>query len=165
MLPLVAMQFTREMRWDTADFVILGAMLFAACGTYEFAVRMSASIAYRAATGLAVLGAFSLVWLNLAVGMIGTERDAANLIYGGVLVVGVAGAIVARGRPLGMARAMTAVAGMQGLVAIIALLSGSGAAVILDGFFVALWLASARLFRKAGASGRGVSSARIAPII
>ena len=51
----------------------MGAMLAAACGTYELAAWMTGNRAYRAAVGVAVAAAFLLVWINLAVGIIGTE--------------------------------------------------------------------------------------------
>ena len=156
LLPLVAMQFTDEVDWDLTDFVVVGAMLVGAGGTYELAARMTGNIAYRAAVGVAVAAAFLLVWINLAVGIIGTEDNPANLMYGGVLAVGIIGAIIARFQPHGMARALFATALAQALVAVIALIAGlgygpswPGANLILTGFFVALWLTSAWLFRKA----------------
>jgi hypothetical protein len=48
--------------------------------------------------------------MNLAVGVIGTEDDPANLMYVGVLAVGIIGAIIARFRPHGMARTLFATA-------------------------------------------------------
>ena len=80
-------------------------LLAAACGTYELGARMSRNTAYRAAVGLATVAGFLLVWINLAVGIIGDEGNPANLMFGGVLVVGVIGALVARFRAPGMARA------------------------------------------------------------
>ena len=47
LLPLVAMQWTKEVNWDLTDFVVFGAMLFAACGTYKPAARMTRNKAYR----------------------------------------------------------------------------------------------------------------------
>ena len=112
--------------------------------------------AYRFAVGVALAAAFILVWLNLAVGVLGTEDDLANLMYIGVLGVGIIGAIIARFQPDGMARAMVATALAQALVAAIALIAGMQSPVSpateilgLTGFFVALWLISAWLFRKA----------------
>ena len=95
--------------------------------------------------------------MNGAVGVIGTESDDANLMYGGVLAVGVIGAVIARFRPDGMARALFATALAQALVAVIALIAGLGSTgpiwprgiLILTGFFTALWLISAWLFREA----------------
>jgi hypothetical protein len=149
LLPLFAMQLTEEVTWDLADFVVFGTMLVGACGTYELAARVTSNNAYRAAVGVAVAAAFILVWMNLAVGIIGNEDNPANSMYGGVLAVGIIGAIIARFRAHGMARALAATALAQALVAVIALIAGLGYTLILTGFFVALWLTSARLFRKA----------------
>jgi hypothetical protein len=159
LLPLFAMQVTDEVDWDAADFIIFGAMLVGAGGTYELAARMTANTAYRAAVGVALAAAFILVWMNLAVGIIGTEDNPANLMYGGVLAVGIIGAVIARFQPVGMARALVATAFAQALVAVIALIAGLGFTFILTGFFVALWLGSAWLFRKAAQENSGGRSA------
>jgi hypothetical protein len=112
--------------------------------------------AYRFAVGVALAAAFILVCLNLAVGVIGTEDDLANLMYIGVLAVGITGAIIARFRPHAMARALFATPLAQALVAVIALIFGLGSAwsgpgeiLALNGFFVALFLGSAWLYRNA----------------
>ena len=148
-LPLVAMQFTDEVVWDLADFVVFGAMLAGACAAYEFAASVTRNNAYRGATAVAIAAAFILVWMNLAVGIIGNEGNPANLMYGGVLAVGIIGAIIARFQSHGMVRALVATALAQTLVAVIALIAGLGHTLMLTGFFVALWLTSAQLFRKA----------------
>ena len=61
--------------------------------------------AYRLAVGVALAAAFILVWLSLGVGIIGADGDPANMVYFGVLAVGIIGAIIARFQPHGMARA------------------------------------------------------------
>jgi hypothetical protein len=156
LLPLVAMQITDEVVWDLADFAFFGALLASTGITYELAVRKTGSTAYRAAVGVSLAGAFILVWMNAAVGVIGSENDDANLMYAGVLAVGVIGAIIARFQPGGMARALFATALAQAVVALIALIGGFGSTdptwpldiLILTGFFTAVWLISAWLFRK-----------------
>ena len=117
---------------------------------------MLARNAYRAAVGVALAAAFVLVWLSLGVGIIGADGDPANTMYFGVLAVGIVGAIVARFRPHGMARALFATALAQALVAGIALIfrlglpwSGPAEILILNGFFVSLFVGSALLFRYA----------------
>jgi hypothetical protein len=156
LLPLLAMQVTDEVDWDVADFAIFGAMLVGAGGTYELAARMTGNTAYRAAVGVAIAAAFILVWMNLAVGIIGTEDNPANLMYGGVLAVGIIGAIIARFQPEGMARTLVATALAQALVAVIAVIAGMGYPASppleilgVNALFAALWLMSAWLFRKA----------------
>ena len=154
LLPLLAMQFTDEVKWDAADFIVFGAMLAVACGTFELAARMTGSGTYRAAVGVAVVTAFILVWMNLAVGLIGSEDNPANLMFGGVLAVGIVGAVLVRFQPSGLARALLATALAQMLVAAIVLMQaggdGSAAEVVgLNGCFAGLWLLSAGLLRKA----------------
>jgi hypothetical protein len=157
LLPLVAMRVTDEVAWDGTDFAVAGAMLLGACGAHELAARRTGDVAYRAAVGVAVAAAFVLIWLNLAVGIVGSEDNPANLMHGGVLAVGGLGALIARFWPRGMARALAATALAQASVGAIALAAGSGstgasrpvAIALLTGFFAALWLASAWLFRKA----------------
>jgi len=112
--------------------------------------------AYRAAAGVALAGAFVLVWSSLGLGIIGADGDPANLMYFGVLAVGLVGALIARFRPHGMARALFATALAQALVAAIALVLGLGLPwsppvelLTLNGFFVALFVGSALLFRHA----------------
>ena len=152
LLPLLAMQITDEVVWDLADFAVAGALLVGTGLMYGLAARKAGNIAYRAAVGVALAAALLLVWMNLAVGVIGTEDDLGNLMYVGVLAVGIVGAIVARFRPHGMARMMFAMALAQALVAVIALIFGLGSSLsllALNGFFGALFVGSALLFRYA----------------
>jgi hypothetical protein len=133
----------------------------------ELAVRTARNFAYRAAAVVALAAAFLLVWLNLAVGVIGAEDDPANAMYAGVLAVGIAGTLLARLRPRGMARALLATALAQGLVAVIALIAGKAQSpgssvseiVELNGCFVALFVGSAWLFRHAARQRRPTSHA------
>jgi len=78
-------------------------------------------------------------------------------MYCGVLAVGIIGAVIARFQPHGMARALFSTAFAQALVTVIALLAGKHQSsvssvpeiLILNGFFIALFLGSARLFGNA----------------
>jgi hypothetical protein len=156
LLPLFAMQVTDEVVWDLADFAIAGALVVGVGITYELAARMTANSAHRAAVGIALAAAFILIWINFAVGIIGSEGNPANLMYGGVLGVGIVAAVIARFQPDGMARALVATALAQTLVAVVALATGLGSPgsglleiMALNGFFAVLWLISAWLFRKA----------------
>lgn len=110
----------------------------------------------RSAAVVAVATSLILVWLSLGVGIIGQDGDPANLMYFGVLAVGIIGAIIARFRPNGMACALSAMALAQALVTAIALIGGlglpwSGPAeiLLLNGFFIAMFAGSAWLFRRA----------------
>jgi hypothetical protein len=155
--PLVAMQFTDEVVWTVGDFVAAGLMLGSAGLAMELAVRKSDSLAYRFAAGIAIAGAFGLIWVNLAVGFLGDEGNPANLMFLAVLAVVLGGSAVARLQAGGMARALFAAAVVQVLIGVIALAAGwaspgsHGLYEVAMGtsLFVAFWLTSAFLFRKA----------------
>lgn len=112
---------------------------------------------YRLAVAAALGTALLLVWVIGAVGLIGIEGDPFDMAYGGVLAVGVIGAVIARFRPRGMACALVATALAQALVVVTALVIGKQHVavssvpeiVLSNGFFISLWLGSAWLFRSA----------------
>lgn len=156
LVPLLAMQVTGEVAWDVFDFVFAGALIFGTGLMYVLVARKAGNIVYRAAVGVALAAAFILVWINGAVGIIGTEDNPANLMYIGVLAIGIIGTIIARFRPPGMARVLFATALAQALVAVIAVIAELGSPLsppveilALNGFFVALFVGSALLFRYA----------------
>ena len=117
----------------------------------KLVARQGSTVAYRAAVGVAVATVLLLLWINAAVG---TEDDnSGGLIFLGVLVVGI-GAIVARFQPQGMARALFAAALAHALVAVIAMIAWEQyfEFLLLNDFFIALWVGSALLFATRGAS-------------
>lgn len=134
--------------WDVVDFVVMGALLAMACGGYEVATRISGNTAYRLGAGIAIVTCFLTVWVNLAVGMVGDEGNPVNLLFGGVILVGVIGTILAGFRPRGTARAMQAAAVAQGAMAVYALVLGDMAALPIA-FFMVPWLLAGHLFLKA----------------
>ena len=120
-------------------------------------MMQTGNTSYKAAVALAVVTVVILFWVIGAVGVLGADGDPADLMYIGVLAVGITGAIIVRFQPMGMARAMIAMALAQALVTVIALIIGKQDApymsvfeiVSLNSFFVSLFLGSARLFQKA----------------
>lgn len=156
-LPFVAMQFTRDVNWSASDFVVFAAMLLGIGIPLELAVRRSRHPAYRAGAAAGLLGAFLVVWANLAVGIVGSENNPLNLLFFGALLVGIAGAIAARFEARGMARAMIATAVALGLAFAIALTGvtdeptvSHGREALGTGMFAVFFLGSAWLFRRAG---------------
>lgn len=113
--------------------------------------------AYRSAVAVALAAVLLLVWLALGVGILGADGDRANLMYIGVLAVGIVGAAITRFEPNGMARVLSAMALAQALILVIALIAGvhrSGVSPVaeiatLNGLFIATFLASAWLFAHA----------------
>ena len=124
-LPFVAMRFTTEVNWSAADFVVMGIMLAAVCGAIELVVRLSGNVAYRLGVAAAVVGAFLVTWANLAVGIVGSEDNPANMLFFAALLVGVAGAAVARLRARGMALAMLASAAALVVAFVVAAAAGA----------------------------------------
>jgi len=150
LLPLVGMQFPAAgVNWTGSDFVVMGAMLAAACGVYELGTWLNGSTAYRAAFGMAAIAGFMTVWVNLAVGMLGDGPI--NLMFAGVLVVAAVGSLLARFRAEGMMLAMVAAAVAQLVCVGIGLWLGGFEPVelTLTALFAFPWLAAALLFRMA----------------
>lgn len=137
--------------WTVSDFVVMGGMLSIACGLYEFGAWMSGNTAYRAGFGLAAFTAFLTLWVNLAVGMLGSEGSAINLMLACVPGIALVGGWVAAFKPKGMALAMTATAIVQCLVVGVGLAMREFAPLelALTAMFALPWLASAALFHNA----------------
>ena len=155
-IPFVGMRISNDWNWSLFDFIVMGALIFGAGLAYVLITRKGGTMAYRFAVGMALAAAFLLVWINLAVGVIGSEDNPANLMYFGVLAIGFIGAIIAELRPRGMARVLFAMAFAQALVPVIALIiwkpqvtSGVLGVLTLNGLFVVLFIGSALLFRNA----------------
>lgn len=157
-IPAAAMLVKAEgWDWSAADFMIAWIFIAGAIAAYRLVASKAPNRAYRVATSLAVMTALVLLWVNGAVGLIGSENNPANLMYAGVLAIGLLGAAVARLQPSGMARALWATAAAQFSVPVIAVIiwrpEFSPGVVQVFGFnfaFVLLFAGSAVLFRHAG---------------
>jgi len=155
MVPLVAMQFTAEVNWTAADFIVTGALLFGVGTSYVLATRYVTNILYKIAIGFALGSTLLMIWANLAVGLIGAGPNPGNLMYLGVVAVGIIGTIFSRFTSGGMERAMYSMALALVMLAAIALITnmhqypGSSATEIIDvnGFFAILFAVSGLLFR------------------
>ena len=159
MLPLVAMQFTAEVDWTAADFVVAGVILGGAGLGTEFLVRRSGSHAYRIGAVLAVLAVFLTIWSNLAVGIIGNEDNPFNLLFFGVILIALIGMIVVRFRAAGMAAAAAAAALVQAAVSAYGLFADTAGGLV-SLAFAGLWLVAAVLFRAAARSEAATGLAR-----
>src|SRR6185436_16096002 len=139
---------TRRRGGFRACLVPGGSLLCIAKLTVSIGLTMNSHNSYRAAVGIAVAAVLLLLWIQ---GAVATEDDSPGLIFFGVLIVGIIGAIIARFRPQGMARALFGTALAQALVAVFAMIAREQyfELLMLNGFFIALWVGSALLFRKA----------------
>lgn len=155
--PAVAMRFTDEVQWTTSDFVFAGVILIGAGVIAELAVRASADWSYRIGACLAVLASVLLLWINGAVGIIGSEDHPANLLYLAVIAAAFVGAVATRFRANGLSLVMVCAAALQAVIGVLAVLRGWGegsenwpqAVVVLSTIFVLIWLGSAGSFRRA----------------
>lgn len=152
LLPLIAMQFTTEVNWTGSDFVIAGILLGGTALLIELGCRCCADLSGRAGWALLVLTSLVLIWINLAVGIIGSEDNPANLLYLIVLASVVLGAVWVRFQAQAMSRVLYLTAALQLGVEIVIQLAGLGAAPVINVAFMLLWLLAAGLLRNSGAS-------------
>lgn len=156
---LLTIPWLAHFPWTASDFILAAVIFGVVGGTFELAVRASGSWAYRAGAAVALLAAFLTVWINLAVGIIGSENNPMNLMFFAVIAAAIVGAIVAKFEAPGMVRAMTVAAVLQGLIGLGVLVAGWGSSeppgtiglFVLIEFFAVAWLFSAFCFRKAAA--------------
>ncbi|ARS38942.1 hypothetical protein CA265_04310 [Sphingobacteriaceae bacterium GW460-11-11-14-LB5] len=71
-IPLVAMQFTNEVQWDTRDFAVMGTLLLSTGLAIELVFRNLKTGILRTVILVAILLALFLIWAELAVGIFGT---------------------------------------------------------------------------------------------
>jgi hypothetical protein len=156
MVPLVAMQFTDEVDWSLFDFIAMGALLSGTGLLYEFVASRGGSTAYRVGVGVACTAGLFLIWVNLAVGLIGNEDNPANALYLGVIAIALSGVALSSLEPRGMARTMFATAAVQVAVPIVALIIwrpsfdlGVVQVFGANAMFVTLWIIAGSFFRHA----------------
>ena len=152
--------------WGPFDFAVAAVLLYGTTGLIDLAISKSGSLAYKLGVALAVLASFLLIWVNGAVGVIGSEDNPANLVFVVVILVALAGSALARFAARGMARAMLLAFALTTAIAAAAPVFGWGAEeppgttglTMLIGGFALAWGLSAALFAKAArdeARGRG----------
>src|SRR3989344_6286 len=149
--------FANEVQWNEA--VAYGVILLAAGGFYELWLWLKTRArTYRIAFSVGLAGALLLGWVSGAVGIIGSENQPVNLMYWAVPAVLLIGSLISRFQPRGMARASFAVALVQVLVPVVALIispevNWGGAGVIgvfvFNSIFAVLFAGSGLLFLRA----------------
>ena len=72
LVPFIAMQFTEEVDWGFADFVIIALLLFSAAFIYEFISSRIQSINKKLIVAGLVVVAVALIWAELGVGIFGS---------------------------------------------------------------------------------------------
>ena len=69
LIPLIAMQFTNEVRWEFLDFIIAGVLLIGTGLSCNFVIQKVKNTKFRIAICLAILALLFLIWAELAVGI------------------------------------------------------------------------------------------------
>ncbi|HLO91985.1 MAG TPA: hypothetical protein VK172_12550 [Lentimicrobium sp.] len=154
-IPLVIMLTTDEMNWSVIDYIIVWLLLFGAGVTFRLLTRKKSRLTYRIGIGLAVLTGLFMMWVNLAVGIVGSGPNAANLMYAGILVIGMIGAIVSKFKPNGLANTLFIVATLNSMLCIFAVLMDKRAVgedstwqiIAFNCFFIVMWIASGLLIK------------------
>lgn len=160
MIPLVAMQFSTEVDWNPFDFFVAGFLLFGTGFTYILLTRKAINITYRAGVAVGLFAGLFLIWANLAVGIIGSEDNPVNIIYFGIIGIGIVGAVMSRFNPYGLSLTMFAVSIAFLMIAVVVLFYAGtqGADFTIDkimtyigvhGLFIMLFFISGILFRQA----------------
>ncbi len=72
LIPFLFMKFTGEMKWSRFDFIIAGVLLLSTGLACELVLRMVKSLKYRLAICAGILFVLFIIWVELAVGLIGT---------------------------------------------------------------------------------------------
>lgn len=157
MIPFTAMQFSTEVDWSMNDFIIAGTLLFGTGFSFLLVIRNSENVLFKAATGMAAVSGLFMVWSNLAVGLIGSENEAFNLVYFGVIALGLIGAFASRFTAQGMSLTMFGMAVACVVISVVALSTGmqhvphtSVTEIIgVNSFFILLFTLSGILYRHA----------------
>jgi hypothetical protein len=144
---LLSLPWFLDFPWTLSDFVVMGAMFAITGAVMELAMRSSTDWAHRFGALVAILTGFLTVWVNLAVGMIGSEDNPHNLWFGAVLAIAIAGSLFSRS-PAALSATMAVTALAQAVVSILGIATDMRGALF-SLAFAGLWLLSAGLFRMA----------------
>ncbi len=72
LVPFTAMQFTQEVNWSLFDFVLAAGLLLGVSFAIDFTIRKLKGSTSKIFIVAAIVVAFILVWVELAVGLFGT---------------------------------------------------------------------------------------------
>ncbi len=71
-IPLIAMQFTREVKWTISDFLIMGILLFGTTFSIDLVLKKFKTLKSRLIIISVILVVLILIWAELAVGIFGS---------------------------------------------------------------------------------------------
>ena len=71
-IPLIAMQFTKEVNWTISDFLVMGILLFTTVFTIGFVLKKVKTLKSRLILIVGIVVLLALVLAELAVGIFGS---------------------------------------------------------------------------------------------
>lgn len=71
-IPLMAMQFTKEVNWTISDFLVMGILLITTVFTIDFVLKKFKTLKSRLILIVGIVVLLALVWAELAVGIFGS---------------------------------------------------------------------------------------------
>jgi hypothetical protein len=90
------------MSWDALDFLAAAGLIGATALALVLLFRLGRAPAYRLAATTAVVGCLALVWVNLAVGLVGSAANDFNMLYAFVPLLGLLGTLISRASARGL---------------------------------------------------------------
>ncbi len=158
LIPLTVMNYTNQVNWALGDFIVMGVMLMVVGGTYVLISSLSPNGAFKAGIATTCLAVFLLIWISLAVGIIGDLSNIANLLYLLIfLSIGI-GSWVSKLSPKGLSITMFVTSVLQLTIPLIAMslftldMSMEGEIVgmfVINSVFVILFLVAGVFFKQA----------------
>ena len=155
LLPLLAMQFTRDVNWTGGDFLFAAVLIGLLGAMVEFALHFRGGTGRRAGLLIFGLAGFMTVWSNAAVGIIGDEASPVNPYFFLSVFAALMVSALFRFKPRPMAIVAAVLAAMQIVLGIAAtvMMPGHGIEWGILGFFALMWSASAFFLNRAARAG------------
>lgn len=152
MVPAVASRMVAGWNWPAKAFVLVYFLFFVVGMAYALIARRMDAWSYKAGVGVALATGFVMTWSNMV--QVADSGQPVNLLYNGVLVVGIVGVLLARLKARGLAHTLFVMVATLALIAVVLpSVAPSHLArnmAIKQGIFVMLFAASGLLFRHAG---------------
>ncbi len=71
-IPIIAMQFSKEVNWTLSDFIVAGTLLFGTGLLLELVLRKVKKIRTRIILFSIIIASLLITWIELAVGIFGS---------------------------------------------------------------------------------------------
>jgi hypothetical protein len=154
-IPLAAMKFYTGVVWTFSDFIIAGTLIFGTGLLYKLFARFRPEVLFKTGMGLALITGLLLIWVNMAVGIVGSENNPFNLVYFTVVAAGLLSGFWVQFKPTRLMVVISVMAILMIVISIVAIITGQqsapGSSVMeilgIHGFFALLFMISALLLR------------------